>query len=146
MRDIDTSFDLSDFTPYLLAVSSERAGAGFCETYKFRYGMTRPEWRVLFHLGRHGAMTAKDIGDRAGIHKTKISRAVRALEEKQFLERHTLPNDRRSEMLSLCSLGATAFKDLTDEAARVEAELAARLGPDDAQKLKVLLRKLAILD
>jgi DNA-binding MarR family transcriptional regulator len=49
--------------------------------------MLRTEWRVLFHLGRYGAMSAREISRRAGIHKTKVSRAVAALERKRFLER-----------------------------------------------------------
>jgi ATP-dependent Lon protease len=41
--------------------------------------MLRTEWRVLFHLGIYGEMTATDIVNRARIHKTKVSRAVQKL-------------------------------------------------------------------
>ncbi|KMK66229.1 MarR family transcriptional regulator [Puniceibacterium sp. IMCC21224] len=139
-------FDLRDFTPYLLAMSSEVASLEFSQIYRSRYAMTRPEWRVLFHLGRYGSMTAREICDRAKTHKTKVSRAVRALEEKRFLERRTVEGDRRCEMLSLRSPGQAAYRDLSSEAARFEAQLTARLGDRDALLLKSLLRKLAGFD
>ncbi|WP_446720123.1 MarR family transcriptional regulator, partial [Leisingera sp. ANG-S] len=56
--------------------------------------MLRTEWRVLFHLGNYGQMTAKEIGSRAKIHKTKISRAVAKLSEKRFVTRTRDENDR----------------------------------------------------
>jgi hypothetical protein len=75
----------------LHALPAERrrrgAVAPVFRVYKDRYGMLRTEWRVLFHLGRYGAMSAREISRRAGIHKTKVSRAVAALERKRFLER-----------------------------------------------------------
>ena len=67
-------FALQDFLPYLLNRAAEESSLGFQKHYKNRYGMLRTEWRVLFHLGNYGEMTAKEIGSRAKIHKTKISR------------------------------------------------------------------------
>ena len=75
--------------------------------------MLRTEWRVLFHLGRHGAMSAREISQRAGIHKTKVSRAVAALERKRFLQRRPSAEDRRVEILELRGPGQEAFADLS---------------------------------
>ncbi|MEL6809365.1 MAG: helix-turn-helix domain-containing protein, partial [Pseudomonadota bacterium] len=73
MRD-DPDFDVRMFLPYLLNQAAEAASLEFQNVYKDRYGMLRNEWRVLFHLGIYGRMTASDIGARAQMHKTKISR------------------------------------------------------------------------
>ncbi|SDE79567.1 MarR family transcriptional regulator [Limimaricola pyoseonensis] len=139
-------FDLRDFTPYLLAVAGEVASLEFAAVYKARYGMTRSEWRVLFHLGRYGPMTATEIGARARLHKTKISRAVRALELKRFVSRETLEEDRRSERLALRAPGRAAYADLGTAAAAFEARLEARLGAEEARDLRRMLRRLADLD
>ena len=69
-------FDVQFFLPYLLNQASEVASGGFQKIYKDSYGMLRTDWRVLFHLGIYGRMTARDIGRMAQVHKTKISRAV----------------------------------------------------------------------
>jgi len=135
-------FALQSFLPYLLNQAAEESSLAFQQIYKDRYGMLRTEWRVLFHLGRYGNLSAKEISDRASIHKTKVSRAVRALEEKRFLARATSPEDRRSERLSLRPPGEEAFRVLTGAAQDYEAALVRKLGRRDTQKLKDLLLKL----
>jgi len=84
-------FDLQDFLPYLLNQAAEASSLAFQETYKGRYGMLRNEWRVLFHLGIYGRMTARDIGQRARMHNTRISRAVAKLEARLGAAMLSLP-------------------------------------------------------
>lgn len=110
------SFDLEDFVPYMLNRAAEGTSLEFGRYYKSKYGMLRTEWRVLFHLGRYGELTAKSICERADIHKTKISRSVSALEKKRFLIRNSVENDKRHEALSLTEAGKAAFADLLDRA------------------------------
>ncbi len=141
-RESDDIFELSSFTPYLLNQAAEAQSDVFSRNYRDRYGMLRTEWRVLFHLGRHGDMSAKEISESASIHKTKVSRAVRALEEKRFLSRVTSPDDRRSERLSLRPPGQEAFRHLSRAAQDYEAALEQRLGQRDARKLRDLLKRL----
>ena len=80
-------FDLQEFLPFLLNMAAEEVSLEFQRIYKGRHGMLRTEWRVLFHLGNFGEMTAKEIGQRAKVHKTKISRAVQRLEQRRYLAR-----------------------------------------------------------
>ncbi|MCH2249712.1 MAG: MarR family winged helix-turn-helix transcriptional regulator [Cognatishimia sp.] len=136
-------FELRDFTPYLLNQAAEATGSRFQSIYKSKYGMLRTEWRVLFHLGCYGDMTAKDICDRAGLHKTKVSRAVGALAHKRFLERHELPQDRRHERLTLTTAGHRAFEDLVRDAQAFDAQLAARFSHDELVLLKKMLVQFA---
>ena len=73
-------FDLEGFLPYLLNQAAEATSKSFHDTYKAAYGMTRTQWRVLANLGKFGSMTARDICTISHIEKTKVSRAVAALE------------------------------------------------------------------
>ncbi len=135
-------FEIQDFTPYLLNLASESASLGFSNIYKDLYNMKRTEWRVLFHLGRYGTMTATEIGERSKLHKTKISRAVSALEKKRFLSRETSENDRRVEILNLRKPGMEAYHALTARAEAYERALERKLGARDAAALKRALKKL----
>ena len=137
------TFDLRDFLPYLLAQAADASSLEFQKYYKARYGMLRTEWRVLFHLGRYGAMTAKDICGRARVHKTKVSRAVSALGEKRFLTRKELSQDRRHETLSLTTAGRAAYQDLTIEARRFDAQMMAGFSSADQKVLRRCLIKIA---
>jgi DNA-binding MarR family transcriptional regulator len=136
-------FDLQDFLPYLLNRAAEESSLEFQKVYKNRYGMLRNEWRVLFHLGNYGEMTAKEIGERARLHKTKISRAVQRLEERRFLLRSRSDTDRRLENLTLTAMGQTAYHELCGVAGQYDARLAAQFSADEAALLRKMLRKLA---
>ena len=136
-------FQPADFLPYLLAQAAEAVGLGFQKVYKAEYGLLRTEWRVLFHLGSAGAMNATDLGSRAGLHKTKVSRAVAALHQKRLLKREDVESDRRQQTLSLTPRGSVVFGELQAHAVRFEAEIEARLTRDEARVLRHALRKLA---
>jgi DNA-binding MarR family transcriptional regulator len=142
MSDTDT-FDLQDFLPYLLNQAAEASSLEFQQVYKNRYGMLRTEWRVLFHLGIYGRMSAKEIGQRSKMHKTKISRAVQKLAERRFLTRQTDAHDRRLEWLDLTAQGKAAYRDLREIAMRYDAGLAGKLTERENAVLRKALRKLA---
>ncbi len=141
-----SNFDIRNFTPYLLNMAAEETSDKFSSVYKNRYGMTRTEWRVLFHLGRYGRMNANEIGRRSKIHKTKISRAVRALEEKRFLSRELSDEDRRVEYLELRKDGQDAYKVLVSHAEEYERHLEEKLGRDQVLALKETLKTLAMIE
>lgn len=138
-----TDFDLQNFLPYLLNQAAEESSLAFQKVYKDRYGMLRTEWRVLFHLGIYGRMSAKEIGQRSKMHKTKISRAVARLEERRFLTREASEEDRRLEYLQLTQQGQAAYRDLLEVAERYDNQLTAALTREEVVGLRALLRKLA---
>jgi len=136
-------FDLLEFLPYLLNQAAEESSLAFQQVYKGRYGMLRSEWRVLFHLGMYGQMTAKDISERARIHKTKISRAVQKLADRRFLSRTRDDRDRRSEHLALTPAGESAYLDLRRVAEDYDIKLAAHFTKGEVAILRMMLRRLA---
>ncbi len=136
-------FILQDFLPFLLNRAAEECSLQFQTQYRDRYGMLRMEWRVLFHLGIYGSMTAKEIGARAKIHKTKISRAVAKLSDRRFVARNRDQTDRRAEHLSLTSAGEAAYRDLRSVAKTYDEKLTAQFSDEEAEILRRLLRKLS---
>lgn len=136
-------FLLQDFVPYLLNQAAEATSLDFQKYYKANYGMLRTEWRVLFHLGRYGNLTAKEICTRANIHKTKVSRAVVALEARRFLTRTEVAHDRRHEMLSLTPKGRAAFDDLVQEAKRYNTRLLSAFTKDEQATVQRFLVRMA---
>ena len=142
MRD-DAEFDVQTFLPYLLNQAAEASSLEFQKVYKDRYGMLRNEWRVLFHLGIYGRMTASDIGARAGMHKTKISRAVQRLAERRYLLRTRDDGDRRVEHLDLTPMGRKVYSDLRAVAREYDEALVDGLPKADVDRLKAQLTQLA---
>jgi DNA-binding MarR family transcriptional regulator len=139
---VPADFDLESFLPYLLNQAAEATSKSFQASYKAAYGMTRTQWRVLANLGKFGSMTARDICAISHIEKTKVSRAVSALEEDLLLSRAVSPQDRRAEILSLTDRGREVFADLGQKAIEYDLALRAQIGPEIAAQLDELLRSI----
>lgn len=133
---------LETFTPYRLnriaAAMSERLRV----VYGRQYDLTVPEWRVLATLGRHGEMTATEIGAHSAMHKTKVSRAVSGLAARRWIARRENAADRREAFLTLTAAGRVTHAAILPSVAGFEAELAKTLGPADARTVGRALRRL----
>lgn len=120
---------LDTFLPYRL----NRIGGVISREFRSVYGpdadLTVPEWRVLATLGEFQEMGAKAIGAHSYMHKTKVSRAVRALEERRWLQRQANPSDRREEVLRLTPLGRRRYAEIIPRAKQFERQLLDGLGP-----------------
>jgi DNA-binding MarR family transcriptional regulator len=130
------NFRLETFLPYRLNQAAELVSQRFAAQYRARYRMTRPEWRALAALGSYGRMTATEIGANSSMHKTKVSRAVRALEEKRWLKRSEDAADRRIEHLALTPAGRRIYGEMIALAHEYEQELARLFGANGLEKLQ----------
>lgn len=119
----DDILSLERFLPYRLNRLAEAVSRDFSRIYKERFGLTRPEWRLLATLGEHGTMTATEVGRHSAQHKTKVSRAVAALEQRRWLARSEDASDRRVERLALTKAGQDAYRELVPLAKAFERRL-----------------------
>ena len=103
--------------------------------------MLRTEWRALFHLGYYDQLTATEICERSSIHKTKVSKAVRALEVKRYLRCQVSPKDQRKELLHLTRQGQRVYDDLNKAAREFDKELLSSFKHEDVFVLRRSLRK-----
>ncbi|MBR1175304.1 MarR family transcriptional regulator [Bradyrhizobium sp. KB893862 SZCCT0404] len=119
---------LEDFIPYRLnrlgAVVSQRLK----KVYSKKFGLTIPQWRVLATLGQFERLTATEIGRHSGMHKTKVSRAVRDLEVRRWLTRIEIEEDRRFETLMLTAAGRKAYDAIVPEMAGFEERMLDKIG------------------
>lgn len=139
---------LESFLPYRLNRAAAVASRQFSAIYRNEFNLTVPEWRTLATLGQFGAATATEIGEHSAMHKTKVSRAVAALQRRRWLVRNSDEHDRRIEHLSLSTAGITAYRRLAPKMRRFEEDLLGQLDPQDqaslAQGLDALERALGI--
>jgi DNA-binding MarR family transcriptional regulator len=134
---------LEDFLPYRLNRLAEKVSREFSTIYADRHGLTRPEWRTLATLGQFGTMTATEIGAHSSMHKTKVSRAVSALERRKWLARGMDPIDRRLEHLTLTRAGHAAYRELVPLMQAHEARL---LGRMTLSERETIMRAIAELE
>ena len=127
---------LDSFLPYRLNRLSAQVSDTIRPIYRDRFGLNRSDWRVLVALADLGSATAKQICAHSAQHKTKVSRAVYALEKRRWLRRQTDPEDRRSEILSLTEAGIGAYRQLVGPMREGEAAILDRLSPADRKALE----------
>ena len=131
---------LETFLPYRLNRIAAAISQDFRSVYGPHHDLTIPEWRVLATLGQFEEMSAKEIGQHSAMHKTKVSRAVRALEERRWLKRRESDEDRREEILTLTALGRKAYRDIVPKAVAFERRILDELGPEARPLLNTLER------
>jgi DNA-binding MarR family transcriptional regulator len=131
---------LEHFLPYRLNRIAAAMSQDFRSVYGPHHDLTIPEWRVLATLGQFEAMSAKAIGRHSAMHKTKVSRAVRALEERRWLKRRESQEDRREEILALTAFGQKAYREIVPKALAFEHQILDRLGPQAKPLLSALAR------
>ena len=134
---------LETFLPYRLNRLAEDVSRSFSKIYRDRFGITRPEWRLLATLGQFGTMTATAVGQHSAMHKTKVSRAVAALQQRHWLTRKPDDADRRVEHLRLTSAGIAAYREMVPIAHAFEARLLAALTDTDGEAALRLITQLA---
>jgi DNA-binding MarR family transcriptional regulator len=135
--------ELENFLPYRLNRLADAVSRRFAKTYRDLNGLTRPEWRTFATLGQYGSMTASGIGAHSTMHKTKVSRAVAALERRKWLTRTPDPVDRRIEHLRLTKAGIAAYREMVPLARGFETDL---LGHLDEQTRRAIVQGLAALE
>ncbi|HWP27525.1 MAG TPA: MarR family transcriptional regulator [Xanthobacteraceae bacterium] len=122
---------LEEFLPYRLNVVASLTSQALSRIYGERYGIGVPEWRVLVTLGQFGTMTGKAIGAHSHMHKTKVSRAVAALEQRKWLTRRTNREDLRESVLSLTPAGLAVYRELAPIALNFARRLEETIDPAD---------------
>ena len=134
---------LETFLPYRLNRAAAVSSKHFSRIYQAEFGLTVPEWRVLVTLGQLGTASATEIGQHSAMHKTKVSRAVSALQQRRWVTRQTDDLDRRIEHLTLTAAGESALRRLEPKMLAHEEALLDRLS---ARERAELLRGLAVLE
>lgn len=133
---------LETFLPYRLSILTEEVSRALSRIYADRFGIAIPEWRVVATIGQFGKVTARDVGAHSHMHKTKVSRAVAALEGLGYVARTPNLDDMRESFLELTPKGAAMYRELVPEARAFSDTLLASLPAGSRAELDDLLSRL----
>lgn len=133
---------LERFLPYRLNVVGFFASRALGRILDEHFGIGIPEWRVFAQLGEFGRLTARDIGERAQMHKTKVSRAVVELEARGLVLRAENRQDRRESIVALTAAGERIYAQIVPLALAFEARWTAEI---PAEEMAVFQRVLETL-
>ena len=75
-------------------------------------GITRPQWRVLTMLNRHGGINQTELAEMLELDAMTLCRMVDRLQDSRLVERRADPNDRRAWRLYLTDAAAPLMDTL----------------------------------
>ena len=133
---------LDAFLPYRLSVASNAVSTRISASYRKRFGLKVPEWRLVAILAEGSEMTPQALGNAARIDKISVSRAAAALIERGLIVARDNPGDGRSHLLALTADGQALYAEIAPAALAMEAELLAHISPEERAQLDALLRRI----
>ena len=133
---------LNQFVPYRMVNLAANISLALSKIYKQEFDITIAEWRVLAQLAEQQKLYSKDIGEITSMDKSKVSRAVKALETKHYLLRKTDQKDNRAAYLSLTIEGKSLYQKIAPKALQWERKFIGVLEKSEHQELMNILKKL----
>ncbi len=133
---------LTDFLPYLMAITSNAVSSRIADEYRLRFGLRIPEWRVMAVLGDGGSMTQREMVNATVMDKVAINRACKVLEERGLVARSPNQRDGRSHHLELTAEGRTLYAQVMPMTYEMFERIFVRIEPSEQQALKTLLSRI----
>lgn len=113
------------------------------KTVQARWGLSRPEFIVMFCLSRIPGLLARDIVTLCGRPKNSISRAVNAVMARRLV-REEADGVGRARPLVLTETGRAMVEEIVPLFREREDSLLSTLSAEERRTLDALLRKLAL--
>jgi DNA-binding MarR family transcriptional regulator len=82
-------------------------------SFAARHGLTENDCYALAMLSRHDAITAKSLGILCHMHKTRVSRVMRSLEQRELISCGRNNLDQRKVTLALTARGAALGNEIS---------------------------------
>ena len=115
-------FILANFLPYQLSILASRISRDFSKEYISRFGLSNAEWRIIAHLSQETeTISIREIYQKVDLEKSKVSRAVSKLAERQLLSKKVNLSDKRLVDLKLTKVGREIIDEMTEIAMDFEA-------------------------
>lgn len=133
---------LTDFLPYLMAITSNAVSSRIADEYRLRFGLRIPEWRVMAVLGDGGSMTQREMVNATVMDKVAINRACKVLEERGLVARSPNQRDGRSHHLELTGEGRALYSQVMPMTYEMFERIFIRIEPSEQEALKALLSRI----
>lgn len=102
---------------------------------------SRSDFAVLACLSEYGDLSQADLGRILGVDRNNINGICARLQHQGNLQRRNDPHDRRRNIVTITTDGATHFAALKTTARAVQAELLTGLTTEESAALSALLDK-----
>jgi homoprotocatechuate degradation regulator HpaR len=127
--------------PMLLLRSHQAVMAEFRPILR-EHGITEQQWRVLRALTTADSLRVSRVGALTLISGPSLTRILKALDERGFVERRAEPGDQRAALISITAAGTKLIDTVAPHSERRYRAIAQRIGQRDIDTLYRLLEAL----
>ncbi|MBS0447783.1 MAG: winged helix-turn-helix transcriptional regulator [Proteobacteria bacterium] len=136
LREPRSLLDLVNYQMHMIESYSASNVTRMCEG---EFGITRREWRFIALLAALGAMAPSDLAVRAGLDRSRTSKALMALLAKKLIVRRSQPGDRRRAQVTLTADGQALYARMFPRVIEVNTTLLSVLSDEDVATLERVL-------
>lgn len=111
-----------------------------------KWGVVGPQYGMLQILKRGGPVNQIELGSCMHIDKATMVRLLDSLEERGYVKRITMPEDRRAKRLELTKSGLAALEKMDVASKEAEAEVLGNLTAAEKQQLHSLVKKILTIE
>lgn len=130
------------FLPYLINRTTTFINASLQKRVLEPSGLTLTHWRVLAFLTTVQALTMKALADATMTEQSTLSRSLRTLEAKGYVQRRSCDADSRAVQVHLTALGRSQFDIMLAAVLELEAELLAGVSPEETEAVRSVLMRI----
>jgi DNA-binding MarR family transcriptional regulator len=105
-------------------------------------GLAHPEWRVLARLASRSSLEMRELTRISLMDKAAISRAVDALIEKGYAERHADPANAKRRIVAITPAGRRVMRKVLPQAHAAQARMLRLLDENERVVLEAVMAKL----
>ncbi len=113
-----------------------RLRRGVFDDFMKPVGLTRSQWWILAHLGRHDGMIQSDLANVLDIGKAALGGLIDRLEASKFIERRPDDSDRRVKRIYLTTKGSQMITEMKVRSHDMSERILA--GLDEAARHKLV--------
>lgn len=110
--------------------------------YTKKFGIGMMEWRVISVLFSNPNSSVQNISDILGLDKAAVSRTIKKLNEKKYLEISGDSDDKRIYVINLTEFGQEIYEVASDFSIEREKQLLETLDDTEKDQLFNILKKL----
>jgi DNA-binding MarR family transcriptional regulator len=108
------------------------------------YGLRPVDFSVLSLITHNAGITSRQLCSALGLLPPNLVGMINTLEKRELIQRRPHPSDGRAMGLYLSAKGRKLMRDAEQTAARLEAEVTAKLTPTENKTLIRLLKKIYV--
>ncbi len=143
MKNKQTLYSLDESIGYWLYRSQSLVSAALRQIFQDAgYDLTPEQWSVLYRLQEQEGINQSELGEKTHKDRHNITRILKQLEKRGYIEKRNDKNDRRACLIYLTKKGRALYKSIKPLVSRHRERISQGIKADDLLNLRQCLERI----